>query len=297
MRIAVIDLGTNTFHVLIAEKQPDGTMHHLYRERCYVRLAEEGIEQIGTAAFTRGLEAVRKFAGILKDYQVEKFKAIGTAALRTAENGQDFMLAVKASTGIEIELISGREEAQLIHLGVREAVPMTSEIALIMDIGGGSVEFIIADHEHVYWFESYPVGVAILFNKFHKNNPISTTEIKKLHQFLNQALASWIAAIRRYPVKTLIGASGAFDTIEEMTAHQRIDHLHTIVPVSEFYRLHEYMGQTSTEERRSMEKLPEERAEMIIVAMLLLDFVIQTAGIEQITVCTYALKEGVLAGM
>jgi exopolyphosphatase/guanosine-5'-triphosphate,3'-diphosphate pyrophosphatase len=297
MRIAVIDLGTNTFHVLIAEKQADGKMHHLYRERCYVRLAEEGIERIGTAAFTRGLEAVRKFAGILKDYQVEKCKAIGTAALRTAENGGDFIKAVKDSTGITIELVSGRDEAQLIHQGVRLAVPMTKEIALIMDIGGGSVEFIIADHDRVYWFESYPVGVAILFNKFHRSNPISTTEIKELHHYLSIALASWVEAVRQYPVKTLIGASGAFDTIEEMTAHERIDHLHTVVPVSEFYRLHEYLSQTSSEDRRRMEKLPEERAEMIIVAMILLDFIIQTAEIEQITVCTYALKEGVLAGM
>lgn len=297
MRIAVIDLGTNTFHILIAAKMADGTLQHLYRERCYVRLADGGIEQISPAAFNRGLAAVSKFAEILQEYQVEKFKAIGTAALRTAENGQDFIAAVRELTGIEIQLISGREEAQLIHLGVREAVPMTEEIGLIMDIGGGSVEFIIADHDQVYWFESYPIGVAVLFNKFHHSNPISNEEITAIHHFLSTQLATWSEIIRQYPVKNLIGASGAFDTIGEMTEHRRVDDLHAIVPVGEFYRMYDYITHTSHEERRRMEKLPEERMEMIIVAMILLDYVIKAAEIEQITVCNYALKEGVLAGM
>ncbi len=295
MRIAVIDLGTNTFHLLIAEKKPDGSVEHLYRERCYVRLAEEGIEHIGDDAFARGLEAISRFVDILGQYDVERWKAIGTAALRTADNGSDFVVSVRQQTGVVVELITGRDEAAFIHRGVRAAVPMSKGIDLIMDIGGGSVEFIIADSERVYWSDSYPVGVAILFNRFHKSDPICEADTLAIHRFLSKELSSWIDAIRRYPVANLIGASGAFDTIEELTVHERMDELHSVVSLPEFYRLFEYLTHTTLEERRSIEKLPGERVEMIIVAMVLLDFVIRQAGIKQITVCQYAMKEGVLS--
>lgn len=180
---AVIDLGTNTFHLLIVEDNGDGSFRELYRKQHFVKLAEEGIQTIGAAAFARGLDVMESFNITLDEYKVNQLTAFGTAALRTASNGQDFVNQVKEKNGIEIELISGDREAVLIHKGVLQAVPFTSERMLIMDIGGGSVEFIIADKNQVYWAQSFPIGVAVLYKNFHQNNPITNTEIQATQAF------------------------------------------------------------------------------------------------------------------
>ena len=123
-RFGVIDLGTNTFHLLIIEKSSLGTSHEIARERIFIKLASEGIETIGAAPFQRGLKAMIRFSEILKEYQVSNIKAIGTAALRTASNGKDFVQLIFKKTGIQIELIDGTEEARLIYQGVKEAFPI-----------------------------------------------------------------------------------------------------------------------------------------------------------------------------
>ena len=142
-RYAIIDLGTNTFHLLVAEQQLDNSFKELYRKRYFVKLAEEGIETIGQASLQRGLVALQHFRQVIDELQVKKVKAIGTAALRTATNGPAFVQQVKEDFAISIELITGSQEAAYIHQGVAMAVPFQEENYLLMDIGGGSVEFII----------------------------------------------------------------------------------------------------------------------------------------------------------
>ncbi|MEN0005954.1 MAG: hypothetical protein AAF798_17520, partial [Bacteroidota bacterium] len=126
-RFAVIDLGTNTFHLLITEALPAGGFSEVYRERKFTQLAEEGIETIGAAALQRGLKALQHFKQQLTAHQVEQVRAFGTAALRTASNGPDFIRQVAEEIGIDIQLISGTEEARLIHLGVLQAVEFTAD--------------------------------------------------------------------------------------------------------------------------------------------------------------------------
>ncbi|MCB0663459.1 MAG: hypothetical protein KDC24_12015, partial [Saprospiraceae bacterium] len=141
---AVIDLGTNTFHLLAVEIDENEQMHFLFRERIFVKLAEDGIQSIGPAPFQRAIKAMTVFKNKLDELGIDHFKAFGTAALRTATNGPDLIHAIKEKTGIEVALIDGLEEARLIHLGVSQAVPFDHTKQLIMDIGGGSVEFVIA---------------------------------------------------------------------------------------------------------------------------------------------------------
>lgn len=148
-RRAVIDLGTNTFHLLIADLHADGRIEEVYRERRFVKLASEGIATIGEAPFARGLEALNHYRKILDEYNCANLKAIGTAALRTASNGPEFVRTARETVSIDIQLIPGDEEAQLITKGVLAALPPLNERILIMDIGGGSTEFIIADREAV----------------------------------------------------------------------------------------------------------------------------------------------------
>ena len=164
-KFGVIDLGTNTFHLLIAEVDQN-SIKEIYRERIFVKLAEKGIHKIGDAAFERATNAIAKFKIILDQHHVDKVRAIGTAGLRTASNSQSFIQLIKNKYNLDIAVISGDEEAHLIHKGVMNAIGSLRTTSLIMDIGGGSVEFIICDNEKIYWAQSFKIGVAVLFNQF-----------------------------------------------------------------------------------------------------------------------------------
>jgi exopolyphosphatase/guanosine-5'-triphosphate,3'-diphosphate pyrophosphatase len=294
---AVIDLGTNTFHLLIVAPDEQLGFREVFRERRFIKLAEGGIEYLGDAAVQRGLEALVDFKSELDRHQVVEIRAIGTAALRTARNGSAFIELVKETTGIQIELIDGSEEARLIHLGVALATPLGTERGLIMDIGGGSVEFIIADEEKVYWAQSFPVGVAVLYERFHKNEPISEAEQMALKAFLKEELQSLIFALERYPCRDLLGASGTFDVLENILVEEKPSPLHSSFPTSAFTPIAQKMIKASLRERLEMAEMPSARAEMIVVALILLEVVLSLQPFEQIYVSAYALKEGVLTEM
>ena len=165
-RLAVVDLGTNTFHLLIISfNDKNDSWEEVYRERRYVYLAEDGIETIGSAAIQRGLDTLKAYALACKKYNVSKAKAFGTAALRTASNGLDFVNNAKTIFPYNIEIIDGDTEANLIAKGVALAIPSSERKQLIMDIGGGSVEFILSQSSEVIWARSFNIGVAVLFKK------------------------------------------------------------------------------------------------------------------------------------
>lgn len=295
-KVAVIDLGTNTFHLLIVELQEEG-FKEIYRERRFIKLAEEGIETIGAAPYKRALEGITAYAKKLEAEGVEEVQAFGTAALRTASNGQAFINDVKEKTGITIQLIDGDKEASLIHKGVIQVVPMRKDPMLIIDIGGGSVEFIIADHHEVIWAQSFPIGVAVLYKRFHKTEPISSQDKIDLLHFLDTTLQPLKVALKKTPCKELVGASGTFDVLENMLTESKPCENCAEIDASRLGLVIGYIVASDLETRLQMEKMPPERADLIVVAMLLIDYVCKVAGIEKIYVSAYAMKEGMIAEM
>lgn len=296
-RYGVIDLGTNTFHLLISEKDNNGNIVELFRERIFVKLGEEGIDIIGDAPFQRGLKAIKSFKAILELYKVDQINAFGTAALRTARNGNTFIAKIKEETGIQIKLIPGDEEARLIHLGVIQAIPLNDEKGLIMDIGGGSCEFIIANDMGVIWAQSFPIGVSLLFRNFHQTDPISPEEIQVLEAHLEITLQPLFKILETNKTPVLIGASGTFDVLDMLLSKQRISSVHSIVEVEDFYPLYQQFMTTTFSERLLIENLPESRAEMIIVALVLINYILKKANIQRVAVSAYAMKEGILYEM
>lgn len=294
MRFAVIDCGTNTFHLLIAEVLADGTYELMYRERQYVYLGEEGLDLLGEKPQQRGLLALEAFREKMSEMNVEFWRVIGTEALRRARNASAFLERVSKRTGLQVEVISGNEEARLIHLGVMQAVPPFEEKALIMDVGGGSVEFIISDVEAVYWSGSFPIGVQVLYDEFQRNDPISHGDILALHNHLDTVLAPLHAALRRYYTPLLIGASGSFEVIESMLHLQKPNPNYGIVSIEAYQLLYRKIVAASLEERLRIPGLPAERAKLIVVAFVLIDYIIRKANISQIIPSAFALKEGVL---
>jgi len=298
-RYAVIDLGTNTFHLLIAEEDGTGKIREIFRERRFVKLAEEGINAIGLMPYQRGIDTLQHYRRVLAAHDVpaEQVRVFGTAALRTASNGTIFIREVQERTGIEIRLISGDREAELIYKGVILAVPPTEERMLIMDIGGGSVEFIIADRQGVQWAQSFPVGVAILYKNFHWHEPIRQEEIQAIHQFLKVHLAPLREALLRFPTQRLVGASGTFDVLQFFLGEERAHALNATIPAGRFYPFCQQLLNMTDTERRNLKGLPLDRVDMIVVALILIEVVLEMAGIRLITVSAYAMKEGMLFEM
>lgn len=294
-RIAVIDLGTNTFHLLIVERAIDVPFRQVFRQQVYAKLGIGGVDFIIPESFERGLATLEAFQEAIAMHGAESIQAFGTAALRTASNAPEFMEQALLRTGIPITLISGEEEARLIYRGVSWAVPIDGdEAVLVMDIGGGSVEFIIANGSGPIWYQSFPVGVAVLFRGFHHSDPIVDAEIEAVVSFLEQQLQPLLTALRRHPVSRLIGAAGAFDVVEGMILPEMPAASNAEIPLERFPELYRRIIAASLAERLAMPGLPHPRADMIVVAFILIDFVMRRAGIQRMTVAHFSLKEGMI---
>ena len=299
MKVAVIDLGTNTFHLIIAELTADGTSI-CYKTNLPVRLGEGKINDnfIIQEAFERGLLALEKFSLLIKEHEVELVKATATSAIRSAENGSSFVKAAKNYAGIDIEVISGDEEATYIFKGVR-ATGVISGTSLIMDIGGGSTEFIICNKEELLWKKSYNIGAARLMQAFFHSDPITTADQNAIIRHLDVELSDLKEAMNLYRPKHLIGSAGAFETFTSMLYPElnlKETKYHPI-NIPAYKALSATFINSSHEEREKMPGLIRLRVDMIVMASILTDYILSAGNIEKLSLSTYDLKMGVLADL
>jgi len=293
-RAAILDLGTNTFHLLIVDHDDKLGFKEIYRKRIYVKLAQDGIEMLSVAAMNRGISALVEFKGTMADFDVQVIRAIGTAALRTAANGPQYVGEIEALTGIDVQIIDGDEEASLIHKGVSQIWNPPTSPVLIMDIGGGSVEFIIANKLQCLWSASFPIGVAILHKSFPHLEPISEGEQMEISNFLAAHLGPLIKQLDAYEPELLIGASGTFDVLGAMLGRSEEE---------DYFEVGEDLVQEIIKEILAMDletrqldaRIPAPRVDLIIVALVLLKKVLSIRHFKKICVSSYALKEGVAA--
>ncbi len=293
-RLAVIDLGTNTFHLLIAEAS-GGLWKELFRERIFVNLAEGGIDRIGNAAKERGMVALKHFRGIIDDHGISDVMAVGTAALRRAENSDQFVVEVYHELGFEIQVIDGQTEASYINAGVHYAVPDFSSDSLIMDIGGGSVEFIISSNGKPAFSVSYPIGVAVLYDKFHGKEPINIDQLNHIDQYLTTTMRDLTQKLSRFSELHLIGASGTFEVIDSALQKQRGQTPFSKIEKEDFFAMYNRVIPMTYEQRMADRNIPSTRARYIVVALKLIHHVLSVYPIVDISVSRYALKEGIVS--
>ncbi|GAB4468740.1 MAG: hypothetical protein OHK0057_09950 [Thermoflexibacter sp.] len=299
-RIAVIDIGTNNFYLLIAEKQQD-KIEILYKSKVFAFIGKGGIHSriIVPDAMERALQYLQNFKKIIDTFGCEEIQAIATSAVRNALNGKDLIAQVKAKTDIQIQVIDGEREAELIYYGVKSYLAIT-EISLIMDIGGGSVEFIICDAKKIYWKQSFEIGAQRLLYDFHQNDPISQREIEQLNVYLEKMLSPLFEANEQFLPQALIGSAGSFDTIVDIYCAE--NHIYNSLkekkefsmPISAYKQIHQQLIIKNLEERLKIKGMTAERAEMIVVASCLIDFIVNRLAIKQMRVSAASLKEGVL---
>lgn len=301
-RIAVIDLGTNTFNLLIVEVNPDKTYQLIFQTKISVKLGEGGINKgfIAPIPFNRGIDALKTHKQTIEKYNVEKVYAIATSAIRGASNGYEFVAKAKEQSNIDIQVISGDQEAETIYYGVRDAVKMNDNASLIIDIGGGSTEFIIANKNQIFWKQSFLLGVARLLEMFNPSDPITDIEKRKLIDYLKNELQPLFNAIKKYPITELIGSSGSFDSIAEMVAH-RFYTPHIFDGKTEFSfnlddcaAVHETILKSTNAQRLQMKGLVAMRVDMIVISSILVHFILKSFSISQMRLSTYSLKEGIL---
>jgi len=301
MKVAVIDMGTNTFHLLIVDVESKSHFSTIYREKVAVKIGKKGIMhgKITDEAYERAINAVSDFKVEINKHKVESIYATATSAIRNAINGKDLVYDIKKKTGIETKIITGTEEAEYIHYGVKNALDIGDEKALIMDIGGGSIEFIIADNKKEYWKNSFEIGGQRMIEKFHKNDPITIDEINNLEKFLIQSLTELFDECAKHLPKTLIGSSGTFDTLSDIYREEneilKDDQL-TELPfdLQSFESIYQKIISNNKKERLLIPGMIEMRVDMIVVACILVKFIIDGLDIKKVRISAYALKEGVL---
>lgn len=298
-KIAVIDIGTNTFHLLIVflEKEQRKVV---YKEKIAVKLGEGGISEskITDAAQSRAINTLSHFKKVIEKHGVEKVYASATSAMRNASNGNDLIKKVLDVTGIKINLISGLQEAEFIQRGVKAAIKIDDRPTLIMDIGGGSVEFIICNQHEIFWLESFEIGAQRLLDKFHKHDPISSDDIQNLDRYLEEQLKPLNEQLVKWEPHDLIGSSGTFDTLVDMAYEknglQKQEEIAYLLSLEDFQILYKEIIHKNRTERLAIPGMLEMRVDMIVVAVCLIQFILRNNDFNGIQVSTYALKEGVL---
>lgn len=296
MRTAIIDLGTNTFHLLIS----DG-LKPLHEERRAVRLGMGGINKglITPEAVIRAMDCLRAYAGLARSYGAEKILAFGTSALRNAENREEVCERINTETGILVRVISGEEEATLIWEGIRSALDIGDTPGLIVDIGGGSVEFILATSERMIWKRSLEIGGQRLMEKFQHHDPILPEEIAAVEAYLEVSLVEVRQEMRRHGPSTLIGSSGSFDTLSEIHCLRNSIAYpaapETPLTLDSFTAIHQDLISRDRSGRMALPGMIDLRVDMIVVASILIRYLLRTHPFRQIRVSSYSLKEGVRA--
>ncbi|MCA6380591.1 MAG: exopolyphosphatase [Cytophagales bacterium] len=299
-RIAIIDLGTNTFNLLIAEKRM-GRFVTLHQERIAARMGVGGINNgfIKSEAVARVLEALKKLKLTIEKWQVNTVTAFGTSALRSATNGIALIEKIYIETGIKVKIISGEDEAMLIYFGVRSAVPLGSSKSLIVDIGGGSVEFVIANADEMFWKKSVEIGGQRLIEKFQHHDPILPEERAQITEYLEVQLTPLLSELKKHLPETLVGSSGSFDTLSEIYCHKQglpfPKEPETPLTIAGFETIFDELLHKTRSERLAIPGMIEMRVDMIVVACCLIQFLLEKHSFKSIRVSAYSLKEGVLA--
>jgi len=299
MKLAVIDLGTNTCNLLVA-KIENGNYQLLHQGKVGVKLGKDGIHknQLTTEAFNRATSALLQHKQTIASLNgVDRVITIATSAVRDAANKKDFCETILSQTGLELSVISGEEEARLIFKGVELAFGNIPSNSLVLDIGGGSNEFILTENNTIKWKESFPLGMARVIENFQLSDPISPNEVIAIEQWFNAGLTNLWSQINGAKISRLIGCSGAFDTLADLidnTPPGSKNRKTQEISIADFSRIADKIIHSTKTDREQLPAMEPLRVEMIVPAFIFIRLIIKKLGIVRITQTDFALREGVL---
>lgn len=300
-RLAIFDLGTNTFNLLV--RDADGSL--LRSEKLPVKLGAGGLrsDEISPDAEERAIAAMHQHKAWAREAGASRGYAFATSAMRSTRNGADVAARIERETGIPVNIIDGDQEAAFIAAGVAQAWPERNKPRLIMDIGGGSTEFILLDGTEVLYAESFPLGVTRLVERFQPADPMTPEDVARINAHTDALLAPLWTWLQHVPATCLIGSSGSFDTIYNVVAGAQGR------PMLELgdYRAEFHLGElptlldrliaSSKVERLLMPGMLEMRADTLQVSALQIQLILDRLTPKTMLLSGYALKEGVWSSL
>lgn len=301
MRVAAIDVGSNSIHMVVAQVESDGRFRVLDRAKEMVHLGHRTLSngRLSAEAMNIGVRTLSAFRTLAERQGAERFKAVATSAVREAANGGDFIRRVQQEVGLPLKVIPGREEARLIHLGVQHAVDLRGESALIVDAGGGSVELIHTEDGRAASLHSLKLGVARLSEKFLASDPPEAKALAGLHAYLSEQLDPILDRLAARDVRRVVGTSGTMLNLISIAGHLRGEppdgHLHHFaVTAEEITRVRRLVSKADRDERLRVKGLDAKRVDTIVAGACLADHIMRALQAKEMIACTWALREGVL---
>lgn len=296
-RIAAIDIGTNSIHMIIAELAKR-EVRVVDREKEMVQLGLSSLDgaPLSEEAMGRGVEAIAKMAEVARGWQVDDIVAVATSAVREAPNRREFLKRVKERAGIKPRVISGEEEAHYIWYAVRAAVDLGSSTALCVDIGGGSVEFIVGTADEIYYTASEPLGSLRLSQKFDLDDHPLPGDVEACRDHVARHLRKVARRVRDLGVDLTIGTSGTIQTLTSMVtaAAEAPASVPRTLTYEDLLDLVGLLGTTSRAERIAKYGLEEKRAATIVAGAIALETILDELGIDAILACPAAIREGIV---
>jgi exopolyphosphatase/guanosine-5'-triphosphate,3'-diphosphate pyrophosphatase len=300
IQLAAIDIGTNSLHMIVVRVRPDLSFEVVDREKEMVRLGAGGLDgrALTPEAMHTALNVLSKFRRLAESHRVDETVAVATSAVREAENGGEFLQAIADQTGIRAKVISGTEEARLIHLAAAYGISMAGETGVAVDIGGGSVEITRGTSTTVDVGRSFKLGVIRLTERFVKSDPISPRDIRKLVRHIESEAGEYLTQLAQAGFDRVIGTSGtilSLGTVALALQSPTIGPLRNRrISAKELRRVRKVLTSLDLEKRLRVPGLDPRRADLAIAGVILLDTILRDLGASELTLCDLSLREGLV---
>ena len=301
MRIAAIDIGTNSIHMIVVQLRPDLSFEVIDREKEMVRLGAGGLDgrALTPEAMHAALQVLSSFRRLAESHKVDEVIAVATSATREAENGGEFLQAITEQTGIRPRVISGTEEARLIHLAAVYGVSVPGDVAVVIDVGGGSVEVTRGAGPAIELGKSFKLGVIRLTERFVKSDPLDSRDERKLVRHIDAEIGKYLHQVARGGFERVIGTSGTILSLGAVAS--AADGLPPGAPLrnrrftaKQIRRVRKDLVALDLEERLRVPGLEPRRADLAVAGAILLDEILRRLGAGEITLCDLSLREGLV---
>lgn len=298
MRIAAIDVGTNSLHMIVCRVRPDLSFEVIDGEKDMVRLGAGGLDgrRLTESSMAAAILTLSKFKRLAASHGVDEIVTAATSAVREAENGAEFVGAVKRELGLHVRVISGTEEARLIHLAAAYAVSVGKRPAVVIDIGGGSTEITVGTADRMMLGKSFKIGVIRLTERFVKSDPLSRRDERRLVRHIRRETGTYLRQVARRKLDRIIGTSGTMLSLGALAADRRPgDEVRNVrVPAKALHRLRKRLTALTLAQRLKLDNLDPRRADLAPAGAVLVDTLLDELGANELTLCDFALREGLV---
>ncbi len=298
MRIAAIDVGSNSVHMIVCRIGPDLSFEVIDREKDMIRLGASGFEgrSLPETNIQTALQTLSKFKRLAESHGVEEIMAAATSAVREAENGGDLIRAAQRELGLRVRVISGTEEARLIHVAAAYAAGLGRHPAVVIDIGGGSTEITLGTAARAEFGRSFKLGVLRLAERYGRTDPLSGDEEARLVRHIRRQVGGFARQLRQRGFERVIGTSGTILSLGTIAPEPRpiAEVRNARVATKAIHRLRKRLVPMSLDERMGVPGLDPRRADVAAVGAILLDTLLATLKAHELTLCDFALREGLI---